>query len=107
MGEFGGIGEYAVLGGFDNLFADKAHALTYELTYSTEFPQWLSGHPDLPQRKVWSETMRAMLQDNFDEQVILRRSREARLHPKVPLGGRLSSASTAKKEHENPPSPKQ
>ena len=88
MGSFGGIGEYAVLGGIDNLLSDKIQALTYELTYSVRFTRWLSGSPALPVQRTWAETMLAMLHDNFDEQVILRKSREAKLHPKAPPSGR-------------------
>lgn len=91
VGAVGGIGEYAVLGGFDSLLADKFQTLTYEVTYSVQFTKWLSGHPELPHCKAWSETMLAMLQGDLDEQVILRKTREARLHPKVPFGGRLNS----------------
>lgn len=92
MGAFGGIGEYAVLAGYDNLLADKVSAITYELTFECSYPGWLSGSPKMTSRRAWAEAMLKMLQEDFDEQAILRKSRENKKYPKTPPGGFMTES---------------
>jgi hypothetical protein len=101
MGVWSGIGEYAVLGGYDNLLADKVSTVTYELTFESSYPGWLSGSPKMASRRTWAEAMLKMLQEDFDEQAILRKSRENKNNPKMPPGGFMTeSAVKESKAHQ-------
>jgi len=80
-GGMGGLGEYDVMAGGDGQSLRQGF-LMYDLSFTAEFSSWRTGDPEMPKYVQWASTMLNQMRDNFDEQTILRRSRELHSNPK-------------------------
>lgn len=82
LGYRSGLGEYGTLAGVTEDEERQFGHLLYEVIARVTFRSCLGGHPEMPKYRRWAMSLIDMMQDTFDEQRILVRSRDAANHPK-------------------------
>lgn len=82
MGETTGFGEYGVMAAIPEEESRNYMRLDFDAFVTVRFSPYLGGHPQMSKQKQWATSFIEMMRDQFDEQRILARSRDAIAHPK-------------------------
>ncbi len=97
MGGFMGLGEYGVAAGVPEAEDRNYMRLDFEAIVKATFSSWLGGNPQMAKIRQWASGLVEMMRDQFDEQRIQQRSRDARAHPRrLPADGQPKFAAVYK-----------